>query len=631
MISVASKVHSAVESHCALLSAADSISHDGASNDYQTCATYGVRSVKGKMLRYSLRNFLARHYFAALILFAAALGATLRLFQFGMQLIGDDEWHAINIAVDFSFKHVLTHFHEADNCIPLTAFYKILLETTGLDEFGLRFLQIITGIALLILFPVITKSIFKKKVIILFAFLLAISPFLIHYSRFARPYGIVVLLSFISIFSFYLWLKRRKPVYAIGYVACAILAPYFQLFSLPAVIAPLLYVFLLAILGKPVARDSNGPNTPALKSLFVIGVIVLVGISLWFIPTLDSVYFLTEKANQGVISFDTVMGFLGVFGGSSWQGVFGGSSWQIVSIALFFIFLTGLYTLGRTDRFLLGFFLSVISCQLLAVSAIRPSLVQEAVVFARYSISCLPVYLLIIALGLSEISKKIDLLISKRHARSALISNSITAILLLITFLSGPIIDTYRTPNNFANHYRFQRYYDNRHAKMKAIPSDVFPQFYVRLKEEDKEVTIIEFPFFVPWAHAHQYVVYQRFHGKRVKIGHTDHSYSIPNRIMHENIKFRNFVNLEDLEDLRKSKCTYVVLHKDMLRENVLIWTFGTLREDNRSRLLCERREKRFPEYDVARRQAEELIGKFENSYGEAFFEDKWIAVFKIR
>ena len=49
-------------------------------------------------------------------------GAAIRLWQLGQQIIGDDEWHAVNIAVHRPLGYILTHFHEADNCIPLTAY-----------------------------------------------------------------------------------------------------------------------------------------------------------------------------------------------------------------------------------------------------------------------------------------------------------------------------------------------------------------------------------------------------------------------------------------------------------------------------------------------------------------------------
>ena len=89
--------------------------------------------------------------------------------------------------------------------------------------------------------------------------LLAISPLLIFYSRFARPYALVALLSSCAVlFAWHWWqavgLEKRRVAgggravgWALAWLSCAVLAGWFNPVSLALSLAPFACFGLLAI------------------------------------------------------------------------------------------------------------------------------------------------------------------------------------------------------------------------------------------------------------------------------------------------------------------------------------------------------------------------------------------------
>ena len=82
------------------------------------------------------------------IALATLLAAWLRLHGLDIQVVQDDEWHAIHKLMTSSYADIARSFGFADHSIPLTLFYKALAETVGLDEFDMRIVQALCGIAL---------------------------------------------------------------------------------------------------------------------------------------------------------------------------------------------------------------------------------------------------------------------------------------------------------------------------------------------------------------------------------------------------------------------------------------------------------------------------------------------------
>src|SRR5215471_16666047 len=74
---------------------------------------------------------LAWQTLAAVAMLAAVF---LRWYQLGIQVILDDEWHALNKLLGADFEGIATSFGYSDHSIPLTLYYRFLLLHGGLTE-----------------------------------------------------------------------------------------------------------------------------------------------------------------------------------------------------------------------------------------------------------------------------------------------------------------------------------------------------------------------------------------------------------------------------------------------------------------------------------------------------------------
>ena len=93
----------------------------------------------------------------------------------------------------------------------------------------------------------------------------------------------------------------------------AILAPYFHLCSLVTVLSPLLYTTIFLVAVKIYHKQVQTAVNVKLKSLAYCGILVLIGISAWFIPAFDSLQAISQKVGSGFINHKTILGSLKLF------------------------------------------------------------------------------------------------------------------------------------------------------------------------------------------------------------------------------------------------------------------------------------------------------------------------------
>jgi hypothetical protein len=296
-----------------------------------------------------------KYYFFLTMIAGIFIGGFLRIYHIGSQIIWDDEWHGIYSAGFNHLKYIFTHFHLNDNCIPLTIYYRMMLNSIGLNEIIIRLPQFLSGILILLIFPLIIKKLFNGRIALIYLFLIAISPLLIYFSRFARPYSIVVFLSFIAIISFYFWIVKRKVIYAAIYLASAILAPYFSLSSLAFVLAPILYIVIISFTQQRGLFLNGLKKFPRLKDIGIVFFILTVGISAWLLPAAESFSEVMKKSGKGFID-------LGTLGGCA--TLFSGSKSIIVCLILLLLFVYGLFVLYNIDKLLLSYLCIICTSQL---------------------------------------------------------------------------------------------------------------------------------------------------------------------------------------------------------------------------------------------------------------------------
>ena len=185
----------------------------------------------------------ANFWAAASLIFL--FGAFLRLFRVGQQVILDDEWHALNAVQDHDYAWIFSHLGHADHSIPVTLLYEFFSHTIGLSEMSMRFPSLLAGILAIVLLPWLWRHWLERGESLFFAGLIAISPFLVNYSRIARPYALLALLAGASIILAWRWWQAapgsERRLNGFSWFACTLLAAWANPVSLAVTAAPLLW------------------------------------------------------------------------------------------------------------------------------------------------------------------------------------------------------------------------------------------------------------------------------------------------------------------------------------------------------------------------------------------------------
>src|SRR6185503_12877097 len=111
-----------------------------------------------------------------------------------------------------------------------------------------------------------------------FAWLLAVSPVLVFYSRFARPYALTCLLAMAALLSFHSWWRERRRRPAILYALAVAFGGYLHSAVLPFVLAPLPFFFLRALRADPETRRAG------VRALFGIASMTGAALALLLLP-----------------------------------------------------------------------------------------------------------------------------------------------------------------------------------------------------------------------------------------------------------------------------------------------------------------------------------------------------------
>lgn len=564
-----------------------------------------------------------------LLALLALLAVFFRVHQLRDQILGDDEWHAVMWATSATYARIATTLSPADNCIPLTLLYRFRLLHGGLHELDLRALQLILGILAVGLFPWRFRRVLGGAELVAYTGLLALSPLLVYYSRYARPYGIVVVLAFCAVLAFDSWIRRGGWRYGGLYIVLAVLAAYFNPPSLAAVLAPLPFAAIRPLRRWAGGTEGSRGRSPGGRELAFAALLVAAGLAACFLPAHGSFGAVLGKVAGGRLSAETVAG---------WLRLFSGSGSTAVSALFALLFLLGMEILRRRDRLLFGLFASVWIGSYGALLAVEPQRIFVPIVLARYSIACLPIYLLGAALGAAGITGWLARAAPRGTPNLAATLRTGTLLLLLAGWVGqGPLWQTYGVRNSFAGHDDFQ--YDYRRARRTGrsgagptgtLPARYVPAFYRSLREAPADTRIIEYPQVLWWSGTF-YHHYQRIHRKRVLLGHPRDSYLITHRVLHPALRLRNSVDVFDPAAVRASGAAYLVVHKNPPAELAylrLVLETGTDQGFADLDPARDENERRFG--PTSRRAARELIEFYRERQGDPFYEDRWIAVFRL-
>ena len=389
------------------------------------------------------------HPFALIVAVGVvALAAWLRLDQLSGQWLMDDEWHAIHkLQRSSSYSEILSSFGVADYSIPLTAFYRFLTETIGLSELRMRFPMLVAGLALPAIAGAWAWRALSARTALLFAFLLAVSPMLVNYSRTARPYSLTLLFTILSVFLLVGFLRGQGWRYAIAYLIIAALAVYLHPITAPffltSVSAAALYFFLTG-------------RTGALRKTALLLIALVSAICLIVIPpVLMDQAALAKKMSSSTPDFATVWGALHM-----WFG----TGWSLTSAMACVFAILGVKRAKERFPELLALYVSGIVGILLAILVLQPAWVHNPLTFARYLLPTLPLLLLLVAIGVTDLAERIS-------AQVRVYFVSVAAVMML---LGSPLPALLRESNNVTLHSLYQfDYRPDKSLVRLAMPKEV--------------------------------------------------------------------------------------------------------------------------------------------------------------
>ena len=495
---------------------------------------------------------------------ATLLGAWLRSHGLEVQVVQDDEWHAIHKLMTSSYAEIFRSFGFADHSILLTLFYKALAETIGLDEVNMRILQVACGITLVAVGGWLAlRATASAAIAILFAFLVAGAPFLVLYSRFARPYAITTLLSVLVLAALWRWRSRRSLALAVTGCAMA---------SLSAWLHPLSALYPMAALLFLLADDLQASQwrITAARSTIVLGIAAGVAIALPLLPpVLNDIESLAAKAGDSRPTAYTLTRVLSLFAGGLPDPV----TWIVAAVAAWGAWIgvrpvtrarPGMVQARRLHPRSMGAYLLFATlAPLLVVITLRGSWTHQGHTLARYVFPAQLAFLFWFACGAMDLVGRMN-----RPARPAIEGLAVAA--LIVGYLAlNPAITQVRTLGPWYGHlYHHFDYVDADNRALRYYDRWTVPHFYATLGAlPEDSVTIIQAPFNFE-APYNPDAFYARVHRQRELQGFLyDLCLAGPRygEVPHDpRFHFRDFVFLDDREAVRRSGARYLVFQRDL-------------------------------------------------------------------
>lgn len=522
----------------------------------------------------------------------SAVGLYLRWRQLPAQILQDDEWHAVRTAVRESYRQMATGF--STSAVPLLSMlYKLLHDSFGASELSFRMPMLLAGLALVPLFPLLVPGeALSARGKAALAGLLAISPLLVYFSRYARPYAISVLFSAVALLAFYHWWRREPGPWAWVFGVAGVLSPAFHLTTVSTVAAPFGWAFWQVWRGRG-ERTAREILLLGLKT--GVPILLLVGP-----PILLDFKAIEKRAGANRVDLLTLRESLPLL-----AGIEGWAAWLVAAAAA-----VGLWALWRRAPRLASM-LGFATLATLAVTTLSgANSVQVPIVFVRYSLWLAPAFLLLAAAGLGALLDRVPAWAAWPGLAAA----------LALLFFGGPWPAVYGRVNSWTSHAIYQyTYRDDSPFSYERRPPLV-PELYRRLAQEKPgSLVIAEAPFYSEW-HNNPLAYYQEIHRQRVVAGMLGSACdrqainTLPPG--GTRLELRNTVDVSRRRDLLDHHVDLVIFHKNTFRELPRYWR-NALRVPS-SNLP--------PESGLVR-----CLPKYRQVLGKPFYEDDTLVAFDFR
>lgn len=424
-----------------------------------------------------------KHNWALWLLMIAvcALGIGLRVWQLPLQLLADDEWHAIHKLLTSDTWGIFTSFGHADHSIPLTLYYYWLSHVTPLTENSLRLPMLLAGIITPFCIPYLARDFLSRQERGIVFITLSLSPILIYFSRTARPYAISTVLAAAAVLTFSKWTKEFKLKYAATYLVCTSLSAWLQPVTLTLTLTPFLFYGIKSIYLICARRE-----TTLLWHVLILGIMQVVALLLLLGPPI--LFNLSDISGKTGIDAPTL------YSTAEALKLLTGSSHTWFLLVFFGITTYGFFRLLRKEKELSLLLISCCSLSFIAISLSGATWIQHALVTARYYLPAL----LLISIFFSVGSQGIIGHITTQNLYQLLIIGALPIALII----SGPIPRQYNhSINQFTGHMGYQFDYDWKNNEYNKLLTQIeLSKLYSTLGEyPEKTLKIVVAPWLMEW------------------------------------------------------------------------------------------------------------------------------------
>ena len=530
---------------------------------------------------------------------AFAAGVALRVVHLSDQILVGDEWHALVKSATAGPGEIFTTLGKSDHSIPVALYYELAAATVGLGDAVIRAPFLLFGVLGLLLLPLGARAFVKKPASDVFAWLLAVSPLLVYFSRFARPYGISACLCAVALFAFHRWWDDFRARWTALFAACASLSAWLLLTSVPFLAAPFAVGALRAWTGPREERRGR------LESLLWLALVTASPAALLVLPPFVFDFGnISSKVGSDIPGVGLQLEALQILGGIEdlWFGVL-------------FVFL-GLLGFWRQARERTAWTALAASSVLLQWTAVVLCAPVNAMAFARYALPIVPVLLSWVACGALDLAG--PLLRRLPAGARACFGPVLGAFFLAV----GPLRGAWQSPDNwFASRLSIEMAGGtaDRAERMRLTPA-----FYRELAARPPgSLTLIEAPWTIALA-LNPLPFYQSVHRQWTHVAFTNGvvpadggagagSAELPwgELPLGSAYRSRNVLWLADLLESDVERGDYLVLHKDLASEFL-----GS----------APRVSAALTPVDVG-----PLVERFRSRFGEPVHEDARLAVFALR
>ncbi len=480
----------------------------------------------------------------AIWLSAVIAGALVRGWRLIEQIPVDDEWHTLDKVLTSGYLEIAGQVGEGAYSIPIALYLRLAADTVGLSEVILRAPSLIGGIAMLALCPWAVRRYLGSAAAVSFAWLLALSPLLVFYSRFTRPYGITAMMTFLAVAAAQRWWTGGDARSALAYGACGVAATYLHLSALPFALAPLVFFVSRAAFGGWDELRS------AVRRCLLVAVPMGLTIAALLGPgLLHDAQPVLSKLGESDVEI-TAVGRAALF--------FVGTRNLALAAAFSALALWGVVLSWRRAPGWTALVGAAMALQFLALLVASPFGAGSALVLARYLLPLLPPILMFTGAGLVGTARVVGL----RGGRAqALVGLAGAALLASYSPLPEALFET--------RHWFpavMMRGLSGHAPQVGAVPG-----FYRSLAAEAPgSLTLAEAPWYFS-LHDNPLPIYERVHRQRTRIGFSlglcasRRGGEMPASV--RGMRWRSFVHLKNVEEVKQRGIDYVVFHTDLRSE----------------------------------------------------------------